>query len=140
MSCALRLLAPVILEEFVPQTKMQVQSIGSAMLIICLILADDTSISHKFLNNCSVQYPGKIVSLYLVHGPLMRSGLYLMPHFAWAAMGFGFPAKLKHIGAFSHMVGIVVLVLVPVGSGHVLPRSRREDEMSHVLDPRHLFP
>lgn len=85
---------------------------GSAMLIICLILADDTSISHKFLNNWSVQYLGKIVSLYLVHGPLMRSSLYMMPHFAWVAMGFGFPAKFKQMGAFSHMVGIVVLVLV----------------------------
>lgn len=112
MSCALRLLAPVIPEEFVTQTKTQVQSMGSAMLIICLILADDTSISHKFLNNWSVQYLGKIVSLYLVHGPLMRSSLYMMPHFAWVAMGFGFPAKFKQMGAFSHMVGIVVLVLV----------------------------
>jgi hypothetical protein len=42
------------------------------------------------------------------------------------------------------MVGIVfgwalVPSLGPVGSGRVLPRSRRENEMSHVLDPRHLF-
>jgi TRAP-type mannitol/chloroaromatic compound transport system permease small subunit len=47
----------------------------------------------------------------------MRSGLYMMSHFVWATMGFGFPAKLKHMGAFSHMVGIVVgwvLVLVLV--------------------------
>jgi len=51
MSRALRLLAPVILEEFVTQTQTHVQSIGSAMLIICPTLADDTSISHKFLNN-----------------------------------------------------------------------------------------
>lgn len=51
MSRALRLLAPVILEEFGTQTKTHVQSIGSAMLVICLTLADDTSISHKFLNN-----------------------------------------------------------------------------------------
>jgi hypothetical protein len=47
MSRALRLLAPAILEEFVTQIKTQVESIGSAMLIICPILADDTSISHK---------------------------------------------------------------------------------------------
>jgi hypothetical protein len=43
--------------------------------------------------------------------------LYMMPHFVWAAMGFGFPAKLKHMGVFSHVVGIVVgwvLVLVLV--------------------------
>jgi peptidoglycan/LPS O-acetylase OafA/YrhL len=108
MSRALRLLAPVIPEEFGTQTKTHVQSIGSAMLIVCLVLADDTSISHKFLNR-PVQYLGKIVfSLYLVHGALMRLGSYIV----WAAMGFGFPAKPKHIGAFSHMVGVVVLVLV----------------------------
>jgi peptidoglycan/LPS O-acetylase OafA/YrhL len=98
MSRALRLLAPVIPEEFVKRTKAQVQSIGSAMLIICLILADDISVSHKFLDNWPVQYLGKIVfSLSLVHGPLMRSGLYMMPHFVWVAIGFGFPAKFKHI-------------------------------------------
>jgi peptidoglycan/LPS O-acetylase OafA/YrhL len=118
MSRGLRLLAPIIPEEFVTQTKTEVQSIGSAMLIICLILADDTSLSHKFLNSRPVQYLGKIVfSLYLVHGPLMRSGLYMMPHFVWAAMGFGFPAKLKNMGVFPHVVGIVVgwvLVLVLV--------------------------
>ena len=60
------------------------------MLEVCLILADDTSTSHKFLNNWPVQ----------------------MPHKVWVAMGLGFPAKLKHMGAFSHMVGIVALVLV----------------------------
>jgi peptidoglycan/LPS O-acetylase OafA/YrhL len=118
MSRGLRLLEPIIPEEFVTQTRTQMQSIGSAMLIICLILADDTSMSHKFLNSSPVQYLGKIVfSLYLVHGPLMRSGLYMMPHFVWAAMGYGFPAELSRIGAFSYVVGIVVgwmLVLVVV--------------------------
>ena len=118
MSRGLRLLTPTIPEEFVTQTKTQVQSIGGAMLIICLILADDMSLSHKFLNSWPVQYLGKIVfSLYLVHGPLMRSGLYMMPHFVWAVMGFGFPANLKRMGAFSHVIGIVVgwmLVLVLV--------------------------
>ena len=69
MSHGLTLLAPAIPEEFVTQTETQVQSIGIAKLTICLILAGDTSKSHKFLNSGPVQYLGKIVfSLYLTRG------------------------------------------------------------------------
>src|SRR5271156_2549692 len=85
------------------------------MLIICLILADDTSTfsQSSSITARTVRYLGKIVfSLYLVHSSLMRSGLRMMPHKVWVAMGLGFPAKLEHMGAFSHMVGIAVLLLL----------------------------
>jgi hypothetical protein len=136
VSRALRLLALVIPEEFVTQTKTQVQSIGSAVLCNLPDSGDDTS--------WPVQRLGKIVAVLYLVPALMRSGLYMMPHLVWAAMGFGLPAKLRYMGSISHIVGIVVgCVLVPgvgpVGSGLVLPRSRREDETSHVLDPRHVF-
>jgi hypothetical protein len=111
MSHGLILLASVIPEEFVMQTETQVQSIGSAMLTICLILADDTSMSHKFLNSWPVRYLGKIVFSLLSS----QSGLYMMLHFVWAATGFGFPAKLKHMGAFSRMVGIAVRWVLALG-------------------------
>jgi hypothetical protein len=97
------------------QTETQVQSIGSAMLTICLILADDTSMSHQFLNSWPVRYLGKIVFSLLSSRPLMQSGLYMMLHFVWAATGFGFPAKLKHMGAFSRMVGIAVRWVLALG-------------------------
>jgi hypothetical protein len=61
MSHGLILLASVIPEEFTTQAETQVQFIDSAMLTICPILADDTSMSHKFLNSWPVRYLGKIV-------------------------------------------------------------------------------
>jgi hypothetical protein len=51
MSRGPRLLEPVIPEQFVSETRTQMQSIGNALLITCLILADDTCLSHKFLNS-----------------------------------------------------------------------------------------
>jgi hypothetical protein len=39
----------------------------------------------------------------------------MMLHFVWAATGFGFPAKLKHMGAFSRMVGIAVRWVLALG-------------------------
>lgn len=115
MSHGLILLASVIPEEFITQTETQAQSIGNAMLTICLILADDTSMFHKFLNSWPVRYLGKIVFSLLSPRPLMQSGLYMMLHFVWAAMGFGFLAKLKHMGAFSRMVGIAVRWVLALG-------------------------
>jgi hypothetical protein len=118
MSRGVRLLESVIPEQFVSKTRTQVQSIGSAMLIPLLIHADDKSLSHKSLNSWPVQYLGKMGVLAIPSPwPLLRSGLYMMPHFVWAAMGFGFPARLKRMGKASQIVGVCVgwvLVLILV--------------------------
>ena len=81
---------PESIENLKP--RIEIQAIGGSIFIACLILADDNSLSHKFLNSWFIQYLGKIVfSLYLVHGPLLHAGLYAMPYLVWAVMVYGFP-------------------------------------------------
>ncbi len=96
------------LRALMTHPKTQTQGIGGALLLLCLVFAEDTSLSHRFLNCAVLQYLGKVhFSLYLVHDPIQSIIEFWFPHLWWMMLGQGLLSNFQEMGVLVFVAGLM---------------------------------
>ncbi|MCJ1300454.1 hypothetical protein MMC08_003251 [Hypocenomyce scalaris] len=68
-------------------------TLGATLLVYCLTTSPPSSVYNRPFLNQYTQYLGRIsFSLYLVHGPILHMGGYLIPGVVWTVVGQGWMA------------------------------------------------